>query len=84
KFISHVIKECFTEPQNSIEVYDRDKDKRYSCKLKSRKERIETYICKGRYEFVEARCLGNGDVLNFSIEYPPASCLTVSVDKSWT
>ncbi|KAL5058147.1 hypothetical protein RYX36_029751 [Vicia faba] len=81
---SPVIKKCFTEPQSSIIIYDSDMRKAYPCKLKTRKDldKIETFICKGLYEFAEAQRLVKGVILNFTIGYPPASCLSVSVDKN--
>ncbi|KAL5098616.1 hypothetical protein RYX36_002943 [Vicia faba] len=83
QFLVVVIKQCFMEPQSSITIHDTDMGKKYSCKLKTRNDpiKIDTYICKGWYKFVEARCLGKADLLKFSIEYPSASCLSVLVDK---
>ncbi|CAI8593650.1 unnamed protein product [Vicia faba] len=84
QFPASVIKKYFTEPHSSIIIYGSGMCESYPCKLKTHKDpyKMEMYICKGWYEFAEARCLGKGDILKFTIEYPPASCLSVSVDKN--
>ncbi|KAL5080991.1 hypothetical protein RYX36_009412 [Vicia faba] len=84
QFPAFVIKKYFTEPHSSIIIYDSGMCKSHPCKLKTHKDpdKMEMYICKGWYEFAEARCLGKGDILKFTIEYPPASYLLVSVDKN--
>ncbi|KAL5098615.1 hypothetical protein RYX36_002942 [Vicia faba] len=63
------------------ELYDNNWDVLYACKLKSSDTKTESYLCKGWYEFSEARCLSEGDVLDFSIQYLNSTRLLVSVDK---
>ncbi|XP_058756441.1 F-box protein CPR1-like, partial [Vicia villosa] len=74
-----VITGCVLEGKTTIGLYDTGKRKAYNCVLKKREDKNEMFLCRGWYEYGKSRKFKKGDVLNFTIRYPPAEEILVCV-----
>ncbi|XP_058780242.1 uncharacterized protein LOC131653913 [Vicia villosa] len=76
---AEVITGCELEGKNTIGLYDTNRHRAYNCMLKKREDKNEMFLCRGWYEFGKRRTFKKGDVLQFTIRYPPVEEILASV-----
>ncbi|XP_058751684.1 uncharacterized protein LOC131624786 [Vicia villosa] len=78
---SHVVTTCDLAGIVSIMLFDTDTSYYYNGEVHTyaRNNNIEKYVCRGWYELVKEKKLDKGDVVEFSIRYPPGNTIQVSV-----